>query len=302
MPRRARRYIGSRVTSWPSRVTCAGIGRHQAGDHVEHRGLAGAVGAQQAHRLAPAGGQAHALDDHAAAVGLLARWRPSASLAAVDRIERLGPPGLGRCRAGARVRPGGPPAALPSWPGTGTAHCRQSLRSTGLALVLGSQPIVLAWRQRRARTFLIALLGLLLRILRVEQQALLAGRTLAPGRRLGAELRGIGRREGGRGLVAGATGAAAASNSSSNRYMPVVRSILSRGPSATSLPRETTTWSPIRTVLALTSKIRPVAGRGLAVLGDDQHLLPRLHRVIWEGALPAASSPPLVSPKPDWPV
>jgi hypothetical protein len=37
--------------------------------------------------------------------------------------------------------------------------------------------------------------------------------------------------------------------------MPLVRSILSRGPWATSLPRETTTWSPISTLLVLPSKI-----------------------------------------------
>ena len=49
--------------------------------------------------------------------------------------------------------------------------------------------------------------------------------------------------------------------STSKRYMPVVRSIFSRGPAATSLPRETTTWSTSSTVLALMSKVAqsPVA-------------------------------------------
>ena len=72
---------------------------------------------------------------------------------------------------------------------------------------------------------------------------------------------GAGAVSGGEALVAGPAGATAGSCSSSKRYMPVVRSILSRGPWATSLPREIVTSSPISTVLALVSKIAqsPVA-------------------------------------------
>ena len=71
MPRRARRYMGSRVTSRPSSVMRPASAGDQAGDHVEHGGLAGAVGAQQADRLAAARGEADALHDHAAAIALL---------------------------------------------------------------------------------------------------------------------------------------------------------------------------------------------------------------------------------------
>ena len=42
------------------------VGLDQAGDHIEHRGLAGAVGAEQADRLAAADIQADALHDLAA--------------------------------------------------------------------------------------------------------------------------------------------------------------------------------------------------------------------------------------------
>src|SRR5262249_9356028 len=48
-----------------------GISWDQAGDHVEHGGLAGTVGTEQAHRFAATGLQAHSLDHHAAAIALL---------------------------------------------------------------------------------------------------------------------------------------------------------------------------------------------------------------------------------------
>ena len=47
------------------------VGRDEAGDHVEHGGLAGAVGSEQPDRFPARDGQADALHHHALAVGLL---------------------------------------------------------------------------------------------------------------------------------------------------------------------------------------------------------------------------------------
>ena len=52
MPSRARRYIGSCGDVVAVELDGAVVGRDQAGDHVEAGGLAGAVGAQQAHHFA----------------------------------------------------------------------------------------------------------------------------------------------------------------------------------------------------------------------------------------------------------
>ena len=70
MPFRARTYIGSSVTSSPSSVDAARVGRGQPDDHVERRGLAGAVRAEQADDLARADVEADAAHHGAAAVGL----------------------------------------------------------------------------------------------------------------------------------------------------------------------------------------------------------------------------------------
>ena len=52
MPRRARWYIGRSVMSLLVHQNAPGIRADQADDHVERRGLAGAVRAQQAHHFA----------------------------------------------------------------------------------------------------------------------------------------------------------------------------------------------------------------------------------------------------------
>ena len=53
-PRRERWWIGMRSTRRPSMRDLAGVGAHQADDHVEARRLAGAVRAEQADHLAAA--------------------------------------------------------------------------------------------------------------------------------------------------------------------------------------------------------------------------------------------------------
>ena len=131
--------------------------------------------------------------------------------------------------------------------------------ATGLALVLDCQPSpVLAAGRRgqdasRPRSWPFASP----RWDRPAGTACRADRRARPG---SAET-GAGAVSGGEALVAGPACATAGSCSSSKRYMPVLRSILSRGPWATSLPRETVTSSPISTVLALMSKMAqsPVA-------------------------------------------
>ena len=67
-PRRARRYMGRPVTSWPSSSICPRSAVHQAGDHVEDGGLAGAVGPEQAHRLAVSDVEPGILDDGPATI------------------------------------------------------------------------------------------------------------------------------------------------------------------------------------------------------------------------------------------
>src|SRR5262249_21059545 len=57
---RQRRHVGA------AEAAAAAVGGDQPGDHVEHRGLAGAVRAEQTDRLAAAHVEAHALDDLAA--------------------------------------------------------------------------------------------------------------------------------------------------------------------------------------------------------------------------------------------
>ena len=130
-----------------------------------------------------------------------------------------------------------------------------------------------AWRLRQA-VFFDQPLGLVLRLLGIEQQALPAGRTGAPGRRLGARSR-----RGGRPAAAGCSGWCAgaaprrAPVSSSKRYMPVVRSILRRGPCGHVLAARDDDVVAQQHGVGLDVEDGPVAGGGLAVLGGDQHLL-----------------------------
>ena len=70
MPLRARTYIGSSVRSTPSSVTRPESGAVRPDRHVEGRGLAGAVRAEQADDLAGIDFEADASNDGAAAVGL----------------------------------------------------------------------------------------------------------------------------------------------------------------------------------------------------------------------------------------
>jgi hypothetical protein len=77
----------------------AGIGREQAGQQLEQRGLAGAVGAEQGDEFARAHGKAHAVDSADGAVGL------------DDIVEQQG--GGGFLLSGLFVHPGPPALVLP---------------------------------------------------------------------------------------------------------------------------------------------------------------------------------------------
>ena len=66
MPRRARRYMGRRVTSWPLKMTLPSLGVIWPGGHAEAGGLAGAVGAEQADDLAGVDLEVDAVHDLAA--------------------------------------------------------------------------------------------------------------------------------------------------------------------------------------------------------------------------------------------
>ena len=87
MPLRARMYIGSSVTSWPSSIDAARVGRRQADGHVERRRLAGAVRAEQADDLARRDVEVDAAHDRAAAVGL-GRGRCVRSVAISGRVSQ----------------------------------------------------------------------------------------------------------------------------------------------------------------------------------------------------------------------
>ena len=71
-------------------VDDAAVGLHQAGDHVEDRGLAGAVRAEQADRLAARHREAGVVHHRAAAVGLgeAARHQPAAPAGVRDQPRR----------------------------------------------------------------------------------------------------------------------------------------------------------------------------------------------------------------------
>ncbi len=69
-PRRARRYMGSRVTSSPPRRIVPFVGSNQSDDHVEGRRLAGPVGPEEPDDLAPRDVDVHAADDRLPAVAL----------------------------------------------------------------------------------------------------------------------------------------------------------------------------------------------------------------------------------------
>ena len=101
--------------------------------------------------------------------------------------------------------------------------------------------------------------------------------------------------------MAGDAAATAGSCSSSKRYIPVVRSILSRGPWAMSLPRVTVTSSPITTELALTSNVAQSPVAVCPSLDVTSTFCLASMRVSCDGALLPASSP-LDSPSPAWPV
>ncbi len=73
------------------------IGRHQAGDHVEDGGLAGAVGSEQANRLAVADIEPGVLDDGPAAIAL---GQP------FDREDTLAAPVARSCRKPGRKHAG----------------------------------------------------------------------------------------------------------------------------------------------------------------------------------------------------
>ena len=274
---------------------------NQAGDHVEHGGLAGAVGAQQARP--PRRGPSRAItplttigrgsssctsgDREPAFAAVARRLRRRAGIAGA--LTRWRAPAVGRRLGRFFARNGKQP------------HPASSLRSRGLALVLGSPArgrlCAAHWEEPSSDV-----LGLLLGLLRDRTAGTacradrcgLRRRWPGPGERCGRS-----RRDGAE-LTRGRLRRRL--RSSSKRYMPVVRSILSRGPSATSLPRETTTPSPSSTVLALDVEVRPVAGGGLAVLGGDQHLLLGLDA---RRAAPDSCCrrlAPLGRPRPAWPV
>ena len=198
----------------------AGVRRHQAGDHVEHGGLAGAVGTEQAHRLAAPGGQADALHHHAAAVALLHVDGGQPALAAVGHRRLLAMAGVA---VGPALRPlrGRPLAAAlrALLPNGNSLHGAQLLRmhraGAGARLPALAR---LGCRLAAGEQLLDGVLGLVLRFLGIEQQALLARRTGAARRdRPTRSGRGRQRRRGagGRRPVA-----PAASCSSSKRYMP----------------------------------------------------------------------------------
>ena len=77
------------------------VGLDQTGDHVEHRGLAGAVRAEQADRLALAHVKAHALDHLAADEGLFHAVHGKKALAVAQRraiaVGAAARPRRGRC-------------------------------------------------------------------------------------------------------------------------------------------------------------------------------------------------------------
>ena len=79
------------------------VGLDQAGHHVEHRRLAGAVGAEQAHCFAAADREADALHDLAADEALLDTMDGQKALA-VDRLDR--------CRRGGAAAPAGSAAPV----------------------------------------------------------------------------------------------------------------------------------------------------------------------------------------------
>ena len=107
MPSRARRYIGSLVTSRPSILIEPSSAGNQPGDHVEHGGLAGAVRPEQSDRFAAADVEADAADDGALLEALDhgadgqpagARIGPG-SRRMVDRLRGSGSPLCGDCLA-----------------------------------------------------------------------------------------------------------------------------------------------------------------------------------------------------------
>ena len=107
-------------------LDAAAVGLDQAGDHVEHRGLAGAVRPEQADRLAAPHIERDALDHHAAAEALLhamggeigvadglpavavaARARPPAGCALALAWRAIAPAHVGSGRPGAAALPAG---------------------------------------------------------------------------------------------------------------------------------------------------------------------------------------------------
>ena len=139
MPLRARTYIGSSVRSTPSSVTRPESGRGQSHRHVERRGLAGAVGAEQADDLTGIDFEADASNDGAATVGL------GEFVCAEGRSHHLRRASRGTCR-----RP---------WSACGLRCCRRrglyrtpSRRSTSCRSSPGSRRRSSSPARRRRRT------------------------------------------------------------------------------------------------------------------------------------------------------
>ena len=122
-------------------LDAAAVGVDQAGDHVEHRGLAGAVGPEQAHRFAAPHVKRDAFDDRAAAEAFLDAVR--GEIAVACSLPAVG--------VVARPRCGGLWLAA----GVGCARLHLGLaarlarpRSTGVTPAAGA-----AWRRNSERIF-----------------------------------------------------------------------------------------------------------------------------------------------------
>ena len=109
MPRRARRWIGRWVSSRAVEVDRARVDRHQADDHVEAGGLAGAVRAEQADHLAARHLQRHVLHDGARLVALA---QASATRSCAHRAACAGVASL--AAGGRRLRLDHRPCTAPS--------------------------------------------------------------------------------------------------------------------------------------------------------------------------------------------
>ena len=127
MPSRARWYIGSVRDVVAVELDAAAVGLDQPGDHVEHRGLAGAVRPEQADRLAAPHVEARALHHLAAAEALLHRMggeiislldRLLVALRRLPAVAAVGALLLAGCGVAACI-----PAACQSSSGCGCAYC-----------------------------------------------------------------------------------------------------------------------------------------------------------------------------------